>query len=114
MLTTSLGLRTGSFGTSTYFDDLSSDELGLDLGFSIFEQHGDDFTQIRVQLIERLGLRVCSRKTRDESDEKAGFRRALDDGGEGLHDEKRNTPDRLSILILVNPTALAFNRAAGS
>ena len=52
MLTTSLGLRIGSFGTSTYFNELSSDELGFDLRFSIFKQHRDNFTQICVELIE--------------------------------------------------------------
>jgi hypothetical protein len=37
-------LRTGSFGTSTYFNELGAHELGLDLRFAIFEEQREDFT----------------------------------------------------------------------
>jgi hypothetical protein len=51
MLTTSLGLRTGSFGTSTYLDKLRSHELSLDLRLSIFEEQRQDFAEVCVQLV---------------------------------------------------------------
>jgi hypothetical protein len=85
MLTISLGLRTGSFGTSTYFNELRSYELGLDLRLPIFKEQRENFTEIRVQFVERFGLRVRSRKPGDEADEKARFGRPFDNGGVGLH-----------------------------
>lgn len=91
MLTISLGLRTGSFGTSTYFNELGSDELGLDRRFAIFEKQRQDFAEIRVQLIKRLGLRMRPRKPGDEADEEACFRRPFDNGGVSLHVEKAST-----------------------
>ena len=91
MLTTSLGFRTGSFGTSTYVNELCSHELGVDLRFSIFEKQRQNLAKVRVQLIKRFGLRVRSRKPWDEADEEAGFRRPFDNGGVGLHAEETNT-----------------------
>ena len=85
MLTTSLGLRTGSFGTSTYLDKLRSHELSLDLRFSIFEEQRQNFAEVCIQLVKRFGLRVRSRKPGDEADEETGFRRPFDNGGIGLH-----------------------------
>ena len=52
MLTTSLGLRTGSFGTSTYLDKLRSHKLSLDLRLSIFEEQSQDFAEVRIQLVK--------------------------------------------------------------
>lgn len=100
MLTISLGLRTGSFGTSTYFDELGAHELCLDRRFSIFEEQGQDFTKIHVQLIERFGLRVRSRKPGDETDEEPSFRRPFDNGGVGLHALQTNTS---SLLFSASP-----------
>jgi hypothetical protein len=91
MLTISLGLRTGSLGTSTYFDELGAHELGLDLRFSIFEEQFQDFTKVRVQLIKGFGLRVRSRKPRDEANEETRFGRPFDNRGAGLHAEKIGT-----------------------
>lgn len=85
MLTISLGLRTGSFGTSTYFDELRPYEFGVERRFSIFEEQGQDFTKVRIQFIQRFSLRVCSRKARDESNEEPSFRRPFDNGCIGLH-----------------------------
>lgn len=92
MLTRSLALRTGSFGTSTYFDELRSHKLGLDLRFAIFEKQCQDFTKVRVQLIKRLGLRVRAWKPRDEAHEETSFRRPFDNRGVGLHAGQINTP----------------------
>lgn len=73
MLTTSLGLRIGSFGTSAYLDQLRSDELGFDLRLPILQEHTHDFAEIRAQLVKRFRLRVGTRKTRDRADEETGF-----------------------------------------
>jgi hypothetical protein len=59
--------------------------LGLDRRFSIFEEQCEDFTQVRVQLIKRFGLRMRSRKSRDEADEETSFRRPFDNSSVGLH-----------------------------
>src|SRR5438270_731022 len=90
MLATSLGFRTGSFATSTYFDELSANKLRLNLRFAIFEQQRQDFTKIGVQLVKRFGLRVRSWKSGDEADEEPRFRRPFDDSGVDLH--MINTP----------------------
>ena len=81
MLTISLGLRTGSFGNSAYFYELSADELGLDLRLAVFEKHCQNLAQVRIQLVERPRLRVCAGEARDKADEESGFRRAFDDSG---------------------------------
>ena len=94
MLTTSLGLRIGSLGTSTYSNKLCSDELGFDLRLSVFQQHRQNFAKVHVQLIKRLGLRVCTWKTRDEAHEEAGFRRPFNDRGVRLHTRETNTGGR--------------------
>lgn len=91
MLTTSLGFRTGSFGTSTYVNELCSHELRLDLRFSIFEKQRQHFAKIRVQLIKRFGLRVRSRNPRDEADEEPRFWRAFENGGVNPHGGEPNT-----------------------
>lgn len=92
MLTTSLGLRIGSFGTSTYPNELCPDKLCFDLRLSIFEEHSQHFAQIRVQLVKRFGLRVRTRKAGDKPDEQPCFGRALHDCRVGLHLEEINTP----------------------
>lgn len=99
MLTISLGLRTGSFGTSTYFDELSTDELSLDGRFAIFKKQRQDFAEIRVQLIKRLCLRVRPRKPGDEADEEPSFPRPFDNSGVGLHVGKASTEMRWRLSI---------------
>ena len=91
MATPSLGFNWGSFGTSTYLHELRSNELGLDLRLSIFEEHGQDFAKICVQLVKRFGLSVGTGKAWDEADEETGFRGPLDDRGVCLHDREGNT-----------------------
>src|SRR5450759_4320427 len=98
MLTTSLGLRIGSFGTSTYLNKLCPDKLGFDLRLSIFQEHSQDFAEVCVQLIKRLCLRVRTGKTGDEADEEAGFGRPFDDCGVRLHAGETNTCRGLRIL----------------
>ena|GEM_PF-7106760 len=41
-------LRTGSFGTSTYLDELRSDELSLDLRLTIFKEQSQDLAEVRI------------------------------------------------------------------
>lgn len=89
MLTISLGLGTGSFGTSTYLNELGPDELGLDLRFFVFEEQCKNFAKVRVQLIKRFGLCVRPRKPGDEAYEEPSFRRPFDNRGVGLHLRER-------------------------
>jgi hypothetical protein len=106
MLTISLGLRTGSFGTSTYFDELRPYEFGVERRFSIFEEQGQDFTKIRVQLIKRFRLRVCPRKSGDESNEEPRFRRPFDNGCIGLHAKRlaRRRDGHVAKMEAADPT----------
>lgn len=85
---TSLGLRTGSLGTSACLDQLRADKLGFDCGFSVLKQHIQNFAEIRVKFVERRRLRVRTGKTRDEAHEEPGFRRTLDDSRVGLHQRR--------------------------
>lgn len=66
---------------------LRPDELGLEGLLPVLEQHGDDFLEIRLELVERITLAVSARKARDRADVDAGFRIAFDDGRIGAHDE---------------------------
>lgn len=59
---------------------LHPNELGLKLRFAFFKKHGDNLLQIAVKLVERFTLRVCARKTRDETDEKPCLRTTFDNG----------------------------------
>ena len=111
MLTTSLGLRIGSLGNSTYSNKLCSDELGFDLWLSIFQEHGQNLAEVRVQLIERFRLRVCTGETRNEAYEEAGLRRPFDDCGVRLHARETNTTGRAILHTPVSPTNLSLSRA---
>lgn len=76
---------------SAHFDQLRSDEFGFDVRLTIFEEHGHDFAQIRVELVQRFRLRVRSRKTGDGAHEQAGLGRALYNGGVGFHAAETDT-----------------------
>jgi hypothetical protein len=65
---------------------LDTDELGLQVGFSIFEKHGDDFLKVAVKLVERCPLSVGAGEPRDKPDKQPGLGAAFDDGGIGSHD----------------------------
>ena len=68
-------------------DRLRSDELALELGGAILEQHGDDLFEVLAELIERRALGVCTRPPRDVADEESRGLVALDDCREALHAE---------------------------
>ena len=78
---TSRGFNIGSFTTSTHVDELRADEFRLDVGLAVLEKHLDDFFEIRVELIEALGLGVRARESRNEADIEAGI-------GISLHDSR--------------------------
>ena len=50
---------------------MDADELVFHLRLAVFEQHGNDFGKIAVQLIQRSALRMCARKTWDITHEEA-------------------------------------------
>jgi hypothetical protein len=45
-------------------DGLRADELALHLRLTVLEKHRDDLTQVFVQLVECLALRMSARKSR--------------------------------------------------
>lgn len=55
---------------SGHLDDygVGPDELGLQLGFAVLEQHGDDFAKIRMQLVERCALAMRAGEAGDVAD----------------------------------------------
>lgn len=65
-------------------DGLEAHELGLELGFAVLEQHGDDFTQVLLEFVERGALAVRSRPSWNRADEETRIRVALD------HDVRRS------------------------
>jgi hypothetical protein len=65
---------------------LDTDELGLQVWFSIFEKHGDDFLKVVVKLVESFPLRVGAGETRDKPDKHLGLGAAFDDGRIDSHD----------------------------
>ena len=66
-------------------DGLGADELCLQVRFAILEQHGNNFTEVFVQFVERLSLGVCAGKSGNVSDKQTGFGTPFDNGGERLH-----------------------------
>ena len=66
-------------------DRLCPDELRLKRGLAVLKEHGDDLTQVRVQLVETLTLAVSTGEPRDVPHEEAGLWIALDDGGVSAH-----------------------------
>lgn len=70
---------------SSNADILYAHELRLEFGFAILQQHGNDFLEVEDEFIERRSLRVGTPETGDETNEQAGLRITLDNGGVGLH-----------------------------
>jgi hypothetical protein len=64
---------------------LRSDELTVELGLAILEEHLDNFSQILIQLIKGLSLRVCARKPRHVANVDARVRAPLYDCGIFFH-----------------------------
>src|SRR5260221_4640395 len=76
------GLNDGSLTTLTHLDQLCSNELGFDVRLAVFKKHFHNFLQIRMELIQTLSLRVCSRQTRDEANVETSVGIPLDHGSE--------------------------------
>ena len=66
-------------------DGVGADEFGLGLGILVLEYEGYDLDEVVVELVERVGMGVCTRKRGDVSDILSGGGTALDDGGESAH-----------------------------
>ena len=64
---------------------LGADELRFQTWFAVLKQHRNNLSQIFLQFIKRLALRVGARKTRHKANKEPGFRALFYDGGEGVH-----------------------------
>ena len=61
---------------------MDADEFRLKLRFAVLEEHGNHLLEVFVQLVERLALRVSTRKSRNKADEQTSMRITLDYCGE--------------------------------
>ena len=61
------------------YDLLYRNELGLKAGFPIFQEHLYHLSEVAIEFIEGLALRMCPWKARDIPDAKAGVRLPLND-----------------------------------
>jgi hypothetical protein len=66
-------------------DVVDADEFRLKLRFAVLEEHGNHLLEVFVQLVERLALRVSTRKSRNKADEQTSMRITLDYCGERPH-----------------------------
>jgi len=84
-LITSRGFRTGMRPMNSDGHKLSSDIFGLQEGFAILHQHGDDLTEVLMKFVLRLSLRVSARESRDKSHKEPRLGTFLDDCRERTH-----------------------------
>jgi len=86
------GLEDGNWrqASSGHDDGLRPNELARHRGHPFLENHGDDFPEVGVELVQCLALAVRTRKPRNVSDVKARFRAAFHDRSEGIH--RRQNP----------------------
>lgn len=68
-------------------DGLRAYKFSFQLRLTVFEQHGDDFLQIQVQLLQRRALRMSTGKAGNVADEQFRFRATLDYCRECFHNE---------------------------
>ena len=68
------------------FDGLNPNELRLNIGCAIAAQQFDDFLQIGIEFVKGTSLRMCTGKTGNVANEKAGIRATLYNGGIGFHE----------------------------
>src|SRR6185369_1218625 len=74
------GLSIGSLTTLGHFNQLRTDELRLNVWFTILKQHLDNFPEIAAEFVKTLTLRVCAGHPRNESDIEAGVGVPFDNG----------------------------------
>jgi hypothetical protein len=79
------GLEDRSLHLLGHGNSLNADELGLELRSTVLQEEGDDFSEVGLQLVERLGLAMRARKARHVPDIQLGVRIALDYGCERGH-----------------------------
>ena len=65
---------------------LRSDELSFERWLTVLQQHFNHFVKVSIELIERVALRVSSRKSWDIPDVKSRFRISFDDCCVFLHE----------------------------
>jgi len=64
---------------------LGADKLRFQARFAVLKEHRNNLSQIILQFIERLTLRVGPGKTGHKTDEKPGFRTLFNNSGERMH-----------------------------
>ena len=70
---------------SDHGDLLHTDKFRFKRWVAIFQEHFDDFFHVRLQFIERCGLRMGTWKPWDEANVVARLKAAFDHGGKLLH-----------------------------
>jgi hypothetical protein len=65
-----------------------SDKFGFQLWLAVFEEHRDHFSQIILQFVECLALRMGAGEAGDKSDQQACLRTFFDNGCECAHNAK--------------------------
>jgi hypothetical protein len=64
---------------------LNADELSLEIGLAVLKEHGKNFLEVGLELVQSLGLTVCPRKAREVADQKTRIRIPLDQCREATH-----------------------------
>jgi hypothetical protein len=82
---TSRGFSAGRRVTLRYSDGLDPDELGLEVRLAILKEHRNHLLKIRLELVERISLRVGTRKARHVSDQETSVRVPLHHRSEVPH-----------------------------
>lgn len=77
------------------------DELGLELGLAVLEEHGDDLSEVRSKLLRRGALGMGAGPPGDKTDVEAGIPVALDDSGEAADRDRCDPKPRLGAEVLV-------------
>jgi hypothetical protein len=68
-----------------YYAKVSGTNHRLVTGFSILQQHGNDFAKVGLEFVEGLRLRMSAGKTGHVAHEQPRVRVAFDNGGKILH-----------------------------
>jgi hypothetical protein len=69
----------------SYEDRMGANEINFQAWLPVLEKQLDHLAEVRLQLIEALGLGMGARPTGDMTNIQAGFGIALDDGGKATH-----------------------------
>ncbi|OFZ70433.1 MAG: hypothetical protein A2Z01_00100 [Betaproteobacteria bacterium RBG_16_58_11] len=73
-----IGLEDGNVAhNSSDSDVLDPDKLGLKLGFTIFQKHGNNIMQVAVDFIQRFPLGMSAGEAGNKTNEQASLRAPL-------------------------------------